>query len=559
MGRAWLGRTVLVACATGVFGVTPALAAPSPVSTSDPYDTPGCLALDASQEQAAGSINYRNSVVEPQVATDPTNGSDLVGAWQQDRWSDGGAHGLVAAYSSTSGSGWTMSPLPLSVCYHASGYSGAYLNYQRASDPWISIGPGTPSSSSSGSTVYAAGLSFDQTPYPGDPNARNTAVGATVSYDGGADWTHTQPVIADPCGVSGKPGYTCNSSKSFVLDDKESVTADPTQPGVAYIVWDRLLAPPATGKGFEHERAYFGNTYLSKTTDYGQTWSTPERISSFPSQDQTIGNQIVIDPSTHELYDFFSMIQNSSNAGQNRGVSVAFVKSSDGGASWTAPKIVAAEDAPGVFDPNNLNPYTNAAPAPARTGSGIPEVAINPTDGQLYLVWEDARFNGGQNDESVISTSSDGGDTWSSPARINAHTGEPAFTPMVAVDSSGTVAVTYYQWGTTVSGNEPTGVYIVHSTSSGSSSTPPGLGTRALVDGPFNQLAAPVDSGYFLGDYEGLTAASTGFVPFYVKTNCSDGDATNQPSCRALSSVLNPTSRSATDNNSTGVYAAPGS
>jgi hypothetical protein len=123
------------------------------------------------------------------VAVDPTNSAHLVGVWQQDRWSDGGAHGLVAGYSTNGGASWTVSPQPFSVCYHLSGYPGAYLDYQRASDPWVSIGPGTPASPTTGSTAYSVSISFDQTPYDGDTNARNNAVGAAVSYDGGATWT----------------------------------------------------------------------------------------------------------------------------------------------------------------------------------------------------------------------------------------------------------------------------------------------------------------------------------------------------------------------------------
>ena len=74
--------------ATAVAATAPALASQNP----SPYATPGCLALEPQPE----SLNYLNSEVEPQVAVDPTNPSHLVGAWQQDRWSNGGAHGLVA-------------------------------------------------------------------------------------------------------------------------------------------------------------------------------------------------------------------------------------------------------------------------------------------------------------------------------------------------------------------------------------------------------------------------------------------------------------------------------
>jgi hypothetical protein len=553
-GAAALAAVVVVFVPNGAaFAATPATVSQNP----SPYATPGCLALD----NQPGSRNYLNSEVEPQVAVDPSTASLLVGAWQQDRWSNGGAHGLVAGYSNDGGASWGVSPEPFSVCYHASGYPGAYLDYQRASDAWTSIGPGTPGSPSSGSTVYASSLSFDQTPYPGDPNATHNAVGAASSYDGGATWSNVQTIIADPCmsGTPTGPGYQCNNAKSYVFNDKNSVTADPVNPGVAYQVWDRLVAPPASAGGFVHERAYFGPALMSKTTDFGATWSRPRIIVGGASQDQTIGNQIVIDRQTGALYDFFNLIQNASNAGGHRGYSVAYVKSTDGGATWTVPTVVAAIDTVGVSDPNNLNPYTNAPPAPSRTGDIIPEPAINPNNGRLYVVWQDARFNNLANDEVAISTSSDGGLRWSTPARVNDHTGQPAYDPSVYVNAANVVGVSYFQWATTISGNEPTSLFIRHSTSPGSSAAGPVFDAASPLDGPFNNLAAPVARGYFLGDYQGLVANATGFIPFYVKTNCADGGPTTQPSCRAIQSVLNPTDRTATGNDSTDVYAAPGS
>src|SRR2546428_13987186 len=43
--------------------------------------------------------NYVNAEVEPRVAVNPTDPSNIVGVFQQDRWSNGGAHGLVAGVS----------------------------------------------------------------------------------------------------------------------------------------------------------------------------------------------------------------------------------------------------------------------------------------------------------------------------------------------------------------------------------------------------------------------------------------------------------------------------
>jgi hypothetical protein len=563
MSRRLVKTATVLFVAAAVVGATggTAVAAPTAVSANpSPYATPGCLGVEPQNDLANVSINYLNSEVEPQVALDPTNPNHLVGAWQQDRWTNGGAHGLVAGYSTNGGASWTVSPQPFSICYQLSGY-GPALNYQRASDPWVSIGPGTPASPSSGSTAYSVSISFDQTPYPGDPNARNNAVGAATSYDGGATWTNVQAIIADPCvkGTPPGPGYQCNNPKSLVFNDKESVTADPVKAGVAYAVWDRLLAPPASFPGVVRERAFFGPALFSKTTDYGRTWSAPQIIVGLPSLDQTIGNQIVVDRQTGALYDFFNLIQNASNSGGNRGYSVAFVKSTDGGATWSAPKVVAALQTVGVSDPNNVDPSSDAPPAESRTGDIIPEPAINPNNGQLYAVWQDGRFNSFANDEVVISTSNDGGATWSAPELVNTHIGQPAYDPSVYVNAAGVVGVTYFQWQGTVPGNEETNFFIRKSTSSGSSAAGPTFGAATRVDGPFNNLAAPWAGGYFLGDYMGLVANPSGFMPFYVKTNCADGNATSQPSCRAIQSVLKPTNLTPTNNNSTDVYAAPGS
>jgi len=53
---------------------------------------------------------------------------------------------------------------------------------------------------------------------------------------------------------------------------------------------------------------------------------------STPSRHQTIGNQIVVDPRTGALYDFFDLITPPFNV---NGLKLAFIKSTDGGNTWT--------------------------------------------------------------------------------------------------------------------------------------------------------------------------------------------------------------------------------
>ena len=51
--------------------------------------------------------NYVNAEVEPFVAVNPASPSHLIAAFQQDRWSNGGARGLATAVSANGGSTWT--------------------------------------------------------------------------------------------------------------------------------------------------------------------------------------------------------------------------------------------------------------------------------------------------------------------------------------------------------------------------------------------------------------------------------------------------------------------
>jgi hypothetical protein len=99
------------------------------------------------------------------------------------------------------------------------------LQYERTSDPWVSIGPD--------GTAYAVSLPFDA-------DFIRNGLGAAVSHDGGRTWVHQRDI--DPLVASAD---TFNPA-----DDKESVTADPsapagpTQSGTSSTTSSRLARPP---------------------------------------------------------------------------------------------------------------------------------------------------------------------------------------------------------------------------------------------------------------------------------------------------------------------------
>ena len=58
--------------------------------------------------------------------------------WQQDRWSNGGAQGLLSAFSSDGGQTWATRQAPFSRCSGGNAANGG--DYARATDPWVSFG-----------------------------------------------------------------------------------------------------------------------------------------------------------------------------------------------------------------------------------------------------------------------------------------------------------------------------------------------------------------------------------------------------------------------------------
>jgi hypothetical protein len=105
-----LGLLVLSACGGGGESAPPPKKEQATlVSGPSPFPA-GC-------EQAnSRGTNYENAEVESWLAIDPTNASHLVGIFQQDSWSGGGAHGLMTAVSRDSGASWKLGFAHLSRC-----------------------------------------------------------------------------------------------------------------------------------------------------------------------------------------------------------------------------------------------------------------------------------------------------------------------------------------------------------------------------------------------------------------------------------------------------------
>src|SRR2546423_346747 len=134
------------------------------VQVSGPPPSPLANCSNAGQS----GTNYPDAEVEPQLAV---QGGNMIAMWHQDRWSNGGGHGIGVGFSSDGGKTWTDSTLPVDMC--APGTPASLSFYQRNSDPWVSFGPD--------GTAYVSALAFDAV------DNKNAVVAAT-STDGDATW-----------------------------------------------------------------------------------------------------------------------------------------------------------------------------------------------------------------------------------------------------------------------------------------------------------------------------------------------------------------------------------
>ena len=444
---------------------------------------------------------YRNAEVEPQVAVDPRNPAHLVGVWQQDRWSNGGANGLLSAVSNDGGASWAPSRAHFTRCAGGTKRNGG--DYERASDPWVSIGPD--------GTVYQISLSFDD-------SDGNQAILASRSRDGGATWS--------------EPATLARDTIFDVGLDKESITADPRDPRYAYAVWDRLV-----GLTSSDPNDFFGPVWFSRTSNGGASWE-PARIIFDPGPDaQTIGSVVVVLPNG-DLMNMFTLIPHAASSA-SAPLYLAIIRSSDKGMHWSEPLIVGQQKSVGIS--TELGEYV-------RTEDFTGSIAVDRTSGAIYLAWQDARFSGGLRDGIALSRSVDGGRHWSKPVQLNTRPRAQAFTPTVNVRPDGTVGISYYDTrnDTPDPNTMLTSTWLLVSGDGGRSFS------ESRVAAPFDVRTAPFASGFFLGDYEGLSSTLT---PFFVAAN--SGNSANRTDVFAAIGAEDQTGDQSGANNAQQVNAQP--
>src|SRR5262249_43486677 len=201
--------------------------------------------------------------------------------------------------------------------------------FQRASDPWLSFG--------ATGDLYHISLNVDVDETGG---LTRNALLVNKSMDGGRSWGAPTTIVEDD---------------GDMINDKETITADPHDPNLVYAVWDRAslnaeeegglttgsraplesienrvwrrLTPPAA----TDDNDFRSPVYFARSVNAGQSWEPARQIFDPGVRSDTLGNQIVV-LTDGTLVDVFAEIRILPN-GRGRG-HLWTLRSRDHGLTW---------------------------------------------------------------------------------------------------------------------------------------------------------------------------------------------------------------------------------
>lgn len=392
--------------------------------------------------------------------------------------------------------------------------------------------------------VFCAGTAFCQFPNvlignignPEEPsiyiNPKNTnqlIAGANIdkyylSNDGGITWTahtisSTLEVAGDPCMIIDTAGnyyyfHLSSPINSYWLD--RIVCQKSTDQGAT---WNdgsgtQVIEPKQQDKPWAVVNPWNNEIYLtwtqfdeygvsdqdkftkilfSKSTDTGETWSEPVAINEIDGNcvdsDSTVEGAVPAVGPNGEIY-----VSWAGPAG------LVFDRSSDGGNSWLDHDIFVS-DLPGGWDIN--------IPGVVRC-DGMPvtccDLSQSPYHGTIYINWSDQR-NGTDDTDIWVVKSTDSGNTWSAPKRVNDDQpgNQQFFTWMTIDQANGTLWFVFYDRRNYT--DNQTDVYLAYSNDGGETFT-----NIKISESPFTNK-----TNVFFGDYINITAYNNIVRPIWTR------------------------------------------
>ncbi|HYL98962.1 MAG TPA: sialidase family protein, partial [Blastocatellia bacterium] len=300
----------------------------------------------------------------------------------------------------------------------------------------------------------------------------DSAVGVAKSTDHGH--TFGLPVNA-----------STNATNKNDFQDKEWIAVDrnATSPlkGNVYVTWTDFAA---NGIFIQFSRSMDGGNHFSKPV----ALSDPQ---SFGVQ----GSNIAVGPDGTIHVFYLQEILPAGILPEPSGI--IHTRSKDGGKSWSQPTLIAS-----------LIPVTSIQGIGDVRANSFPNAAVGP-DGVIHVVYgAQPALLGPDRSDVFYLRSNDGGDSFSSPVKLNDdQTDAPQLFPAIAVTAGGVVGC---KWWDRRNGPQKslTDVYMTISNDSGNT-----FGRNFRVSN-HNFLTGPIDAGInsgYHGDYDGIAADSNTF------------------------------------------------
>ncbi|HMF91037.1 MAG TPA: sialidase family protein [Candidatus Angelobacter sp.] len=372
-------------------------------------------------------------------------------------------------FSTDNGTSWGGVDLPLPPAIGANGID-------FGSDPSLTF-------DTQGNTFYSYIVVF----FSNGNGIKGTQMAVAKSTDGGK----TYPSVNF---------FAFNGGQNH-FNDKPMITADtntgsPFRDNI-YVAWDSASGGSATG----------GGVHVATSSDHGATFNSV-RADEPSGPGRSIGAVPFVGPDGTVFAAWNDFAANV----------IAFARSSDGGATWQRPSIVAGKTAVfAVGVPAEFSRHALVYPACAADRSS------GPHRGRLYCSWMDLTAAG--TTDIFLAFSDDKGNTWSQPAPVADQLSFPVdrFNHWLAVDPvTGDVNVSFYDTRNDATGFRfMTDTFFTQSKNGGQSFSSPNTRVSTVSSnehdcgGLFPCTA--IDYGNQQGDYEGL--ASFGGVSHPIWTD----------------------------------------
>jgi hypothetical protein len=350
------------------------------------------------------------------------------------------------AFSSDGGATWTDGGAP----DPALGFASVDIPVFTRGDPWLAVDEGRTflyaNLAVNGDTGEDLGVSVHRGSFTGDSFAWHDVR------------IFNSPNAQNLCANPAPPPQPAEIACDFY--DKEAIATDPNNGGNAVISLTNFQGQPTLGPDCgDFGQFGFGQIEVWRTTDGGNTWrgpviAGPER----PDSVATCGDSGTLQQSSvpafgpdGHVFVTWQVGPTFSPAGAASTNAAIFVaRSLDGGATFGAPVKVAdinsmRQDSPVGYNRNRINDHPRIAVLTAGRDQGRVLVVFPSADAPTTSP------STAQNLRSVnvfLSSSDDGGATWSSPRAIAGSvpsTGVKRFWPIVTVGDRGSVNVVYYE------------------------------------------------------------------------------------------------------------------